>query len=182
MLEGRRLHTKLSEGWLADADSHARRTDAEHGSLMLKNAILRSLGYHVPEPFVRLPATPAPPPPTPKFKDRTAKRGRPRKSRKAYQPNAKIAQIQALVAAHFGLTASEMTGQERGYKIAHPRQIAMYLARKATRASYPSIAKQFGGKHHTSVLHAFRKVNQRIENGDRTTIAAICAVHGVIGA
>src|SRR5690349_17686033 len=100
-LEGRRLNNKMMEGWLSDNYEHARRADAEHGSLMLKNAILRAKGYHVPEPQVVVQVAPEPP----VFKERIKKRvGRPKGSfrgSKARHHDPLAAEILALVAAHF---------------------------------------------------------------------------------
>ena len=77
-----------------------------------------------------------------------------------------IADIQAAVSAHFGLGAGELLSTTRTARIAWPRQIAMYLARELTEESLPSIGRQFGGRDHTTVLHAWRRTAARIAADD----------------
>jgi chromosomal replication initiator protein len=69
-----------------------------------------------------------------------------------------IATIQARVASHFGFTMAELRGRRRYRRVSRARAIALYLAREITGASYPEIAQRFGGMHHTSVMHAHRRV------------------------
>jgi len=69
-----------------------------------------------------------------------------------------IEKIQMAVCNYFNITLHEMTGQNRSRKFAAPRQIAAYLSRELTEASYPEIARKFGGRDHTSIIHAHRKV------------------------
>src|SRR5690349_13911722 len=98
---------------------------ARRGSRLLRDAILRAKGYRVPEPVIVAP-------PVPVFKERKVKpsrpRGKPRGWRKVRRHNPKIAEINALVAAHFKLTIDRLTGESRIRTISCPRQIAMYLA------------------------------------------------------
>ncbi len=54
-----------------------------------------------------------------------------------------------------------LKGKKRIRSIAFPRQIAMYLCREFTEASFPEIGTQFGGKDHTTVMYAFRKIEER---------------------
>ena len=65
-----------------------------------------------------------------------------------------------LVAEHFDVRETDLKGPRRHRTIAHPRSIAMYLCRKHTQSSYPQIGRAFGGKDHTTVMAAFRKVNK----------------------
>ena len=53
-----------------------------------------------------------------------------------------------------------MTSSRRSINIARPRQIAMYLCKELTSYSYPEIGKAFGGKDHTTVIHAVKKLSQ----------------------
>jgi chromosomal replication initiator protein len=58
-----------------------------------------------------------------------------------------------MVAEQFGLRLVEIKAKNNSRAIVYPRQIAMYLAKHLTEASLPEIGRQFGGKHHTTVLH-----------------------------
>lgn len=69
-----------------------------------------------------------------------------------------IETVQKIVADHFKLRISDLKSKRRQQNIALPRQIAMYLSRKLTNASYPDIGERFGGKDHTTVMHNVRKI------------------------
>jgi len=69
-----------------------------------------------------------------------------------------INNIQETVSEYFGLQMQDMVSDKRDQRIAYPRQIAMYLAREMMEKSFPDIGKEFGGKDHTTVLHACRKI------------------------
>jgi chromosomal replication initiator protein len=69
-----------------------------------------------------------------------------------------IALIQQQVSLYFNLKVSEMGSPRRSINIARPRQIAMYLCKEMTSFSYPEIGKAFGGKDHTTVMHAVKKI------------------------
>ena len=71
---------------------------------------------------------------------------------------ATITNIQQVVAAHYKLRTAQLCGRSNSRAIALPRQVAMYLCRQLTAASLPEIGRAFGGKHHTTVLHAARKI------------------------
>lgn len=68
--------------------------------------------------------------------------------------------IQHKVADYFGIKMDDLTGERRDQKFSYPRQIAMYLARELTNASFPDIGKEFGGKDHSTVMHACRKISE----------------------
>jgi chromosomal replication initiator protein len=68
------------------------------------------------------------------------------------------------VAAHYGVRVSEMFSARRARNIARPRQIAMYLAKNLTSLSYPEIGRQFGGRDHTTVMHAVRTVENLMKS------------------
>jgi chromosomal replication initiator protein len=72
-----------------------------------------------------------------------------------------IKRIQMEVADYYGLRPIEMVSQRRGRSVAWPRQVAMYLCRELTPHSLPSIGKHFGGRDHTTVIHAIRAVESR---------------------
>jgi chromosomal replication initiator protein len=64
------------------------------------------------------------------------------------------------VADRFSLLPNQLKQKSNAHQIAYPRQIAMYLAKELTQASLPEIGRQFGGKHHTTVLHSVNKIDQ----------------------
>jgi chromosomal replication initiator protein len=69
-----------------------------------------------------------------------------------------IEQIQQTVAAHYRLRIDELTSKNNSRQIAVPRQIAMYLCKRLTKHSFPEIGREFGGKHHTTVIHSVDKI------------------------
>jgi chromosomal replication initiator protein len=66
-----------------------------------------------------------------------------------------------VVAEQFGLRLIEIKAKSNSRAIVYPRQIAMYLAKHLTEASLPEIGRQFGGKHHTTVLHSVEKIEEQ---------------------
>jgi chromosomal replication initiator protein len=74
-----------------------------------------------------------------------------------------IKRIQELVSDRFGLTLDELCGDRRSQNIVYPRQVAMYLSRELTDSSLPKIGKEFGGRDHTTVIHATQKVARLIK-------------------
>jgi chromosomal replication initiator protein len=70
----------------------------------------------------------------------------------------KIAVIQGLVAHAFGLRIEELLASHRERAVTIPRQIAMYLAKRETDAPLTVIGSHFGGKHHTTVIHAIDRI------------------------
>lgn len=70
------------------------------------------------------------------------------------------------VCSYFELKRSDLTGSSRQKKFATPRHIAQYLARRLTSLSYPEIAHKFGGRDHTSVLHAVKKIDEACSQDD----------------
>jgi chromosomal replication initiator protein len=69
-----------------------------------------------------------------------------------------IDSIQKAVSEQFGLRVPEIKAKNNSRQIVYPRQIAMYLAKHLTEASLPEIGRQFGGKHHTTVMHSVDKI------------------------
>ena len=74
-----------------------------------------------------------------------------------------ISKIQEVVANYFQTSTAELKGKKRVRQIVVPRQIAMYLARELTDSSLPKIGQEFGGKDHTTVMHACDKIQQQIK-------------------
>ena len=75
-----------------------------------------------------------------------------------------IESIQKATAEQFGLRLVEIKAKNNSRAIVYPRQIAMYLAKHLTEASLPEIGRQFGGKHHTTVLHSVEKIDEARKN------------------
>jgi chromosomal replication initiator protein len=73
-----------------------------------------------------------------------------------------IKRIQDLVAERFDLSHDELCGDKRSQNIVYPRQVAMYLSRELTDSSLPKIGKEFGGRDHTTVIHATSKIARLI--------------------
>src|SRR5467141_3384849 len=78
-----------------------------------------------------------------------------------------IDQIQKKVAEHFDVRLADMTSKRRPANIAFPRQVAMYLARRHTKASLHEIGETFGGRDHGTVLHACKTVKDRMTKEDQ---------------
>jgi chromosomal replication initiator protein len=77
-------------------------------------------------------------------------------------PEVTIGLIQEAVSDRFGLSVSELVSPKRSHAISYPRQVAMYLSRELTDASLPKIGKEFGGRDHTTVMHATSKITRLI--------------------
>ena len=73
-----------------------------------------------------------------------------------------IEHIQKQVSAHYNIRANDMFSSRRAAAIARPRQIAMFLAKDLTSLSYPAIGRSFGGRDHTTVMHAVKKIETLI--------------------
>ena len=68
------------------------------------------------------------------------------------------------VAAHYKLTIDELKSKNNSRQIAVPRQVAMYLCKRLTKHSFPEIGREFGGKHHTTVMHSVEKIDSIIKD------------------
>nr|WP_238694987.1 chromosomal replication initiator protein DnaA [Nocardioides caeni] len=84
------------------------------------------------------------------------------------EPEITAPLIIAQTAAYFGLSIEELTGKSRGRHLVMARQIAMYLCRELTGLSLPKIGQQFGGRDHTTVMYAERKIGQQL--GERRAV------------
>lgn len=67
--------------------------------------------------------------------------------------------IAKMVASHYKLTVEELKSKNNSRQIAVPRQVAMYLCKRLTKHSFPEIGREFGGKHHTTVMHSVEKID-----------------------
>jgi chromosomal replication initiator protein len=91
------------------------------------------------------------------------------------QPNLKVAverrvtvdEIQKLTADHFALKQSDLLSERRTRSVARPRQVAMWLCKQHTTRSYPDIGRRFGGRDHTTVLHAVKKIEELMQIDDQ---------------
>lgn len=80
----------------------------------------------------------------------------PTKDQKIISPNT----IQKAVAEHYKMSVQDFKQKKRTRSVSFPRQIAMYLCRELTEMSLPQIGEEFGGRDHTTVIHAYEKINQ----------------------
>jgi chromosomal replication initiator protein len=127
------------------------RENAERGSAMLRDAILRSQG-------IVIPFAPRRPRPAPTMKLATLC---PTCHAPVKLKHPMIAHVQATVAAYFEIPLHAMTGARQTHDQSHPRQIAMFLAHELTDKSISEIGRRFN-KDHTTVIHAIRAVEKRI--------------------
>lgn len=74
-----------------------------------------------------------------------------------------IEEIQKTVAAYFSLKVSDLKSAKRLKVLVIPRQIAMYISRQLTSCSYPEIGDKFGGKDHSTIIHAIKKIERQVE-------------------
>ena len=78
-----------------------------------------------------------------------------------------VDRIQRAVCEEFRVTLTDMTSKRRARAIARPRQVAMYLSKKMTKRSLPDIGRRFGGRDHTTVMHAVKRIESlRLEDGN----------------
>jgi chromosomal replication initiator protein len=83
-----------------------------------------------------------------------------------------VDQIQAAAAAAFGVTREEMLARDRTPRVSFARQVAMYLSREMTNETLPAIGRRFGGRNHTTVLHAHKRIARDMAS-DRETLDAV---------
>ncbi|MFA6984593.1 MAG: helix-turn-helix domain-containing protein [Arenimonas sp.] len=91
----------------------------------------------------------------------------------------KIDEIQRIIRNYYGFTKAELIAERRTAKIVHARQVAMYLAKTMTPRSLPEIGRKFGGRDHTTVLHAVRKI-EKLLTTDAKLLAEIDALKAMI--
>ena len=86
-----------------------------------------------------------------------------------------VDEIQKAACEHYALKQVDLLSQRRTRAIARPRQVAMYLAKTMTTRSYPDIGRRFGGRDHTTVLHAVRQI-ERLKAEDPAIAADVEAI------
>jgi len=84
---------------------------------------------------------------------------------RAFERRVTIEEIQKRVAEHYGMRVADMHSARRARAVARPRQVAMYLAKQLTPRSLPEIGRKFGGRDHTTVIYAIRKIEE-LRTGD----------------
>ncbi len=102
-------------------------------------------------------------------------------SRQSDENSISIPRIQKAVADHYKLSVDNLKSRSNMGNVMVPRQVAMYLCKRLTKKSYPEIARQFGGKHHTTVIHSVEKINKLV-NSDREMDALVKRIISSIGA
>jgi chromosomal replication initiator protein len=85
---------------------------------------------------------------------------------RANEKRITIEEIQKAVVAHYSLKLADMQSKRRSRVVARPRQVAMYLAKQLTPRSLPEIGRRFGGRDHTTVMHAVKKVDELLGEDD----------------
>ena len=92
-----------------------------------------------------------------------------------------IPMVQKVVADYYKVDIEQLKARSNVRQVLRPRQIAMYLCKRLTKKSYPEIARQFGGKHHTTVIHSVEKIDQLMST-DREIEAVVKKLSDSIGA
>ena len=88
----------------------------------------------------------------------------------ASQRRIDIAEVQNAVATRFGVKVADMKSKKRTKALVFPRQLAMYLSRDLTELSYPEIGRHFGGKDHTTIMHACKKIEKEKQDGGNVAL------------
>jgi chromosomal replication initiator protein len=78
-----------------------------------------------------------------------------------------IAQVQDTVSRYFKVSVAELKSSKKSKNLTYPRQIAMYLCRKVLKCSFPDIGSKFGGKDHSTVIHAVRKIETSLKTDEK---------------
>jgi chromosomal replication initiator protein len=99
---------------------------------------------------------------------------------RANERRVTIDEIQRRVAEHFNMKMAEMTSSRRARVVARPRQVAMYLAKQLTQRSLPEIGRKFGGRDHTTVMHAVKKIEELMVS-DRALAEDVDLLHRMLG-
>lgn len=99
---------------------------------------------------------------------------------RANERRVTIDEIQRRVAEHFNMKMAEMTSSRRARVVARPRQVAMYLAKQLTQRSLPEIGRKFGGRDHTTVMHAVRKIEELMVS-DRALAEDVDLLYRMLG-
>ena len=82
-----------------------------------------------------------------------------------------VEDIQRAVCDYYGVRLSDLKGRRRHRNISFPRMVAMYLARQRVGSSFPDLGHRFGGKDHTTVINAVRKISRLVDEDESVRIA-----------
>lgn len=88
-------------------------------------------------------------------------------SQTAEPPRVRVEDILQVIGRHYNVSRADLLSPRRARSIVRPRQVGMYLAKKLTSRSLPEIGKRFGGRDHSTVLHAVRKVEDMLRSDDK---------------
>ncbi len=94
---------------------------------------------------------------------------------RAHEKKVTIDEIQRKVAEYYAIKLSDLLSARRAREVARPRQVAMYLAKKLTPRSLPEIGRRFGGRDHTTVMHAVKRIDE-LRAGDRELDGDVAAL------
>jgi chromosomal replication initiator protein len=97
------------------------------------------------------------------------------------QPRLMVAHIQAVVANYYHIPVREMTSARRAREVSRPRQVAMYLSKSLTPKSLPDIGQRFGGRDHTTVMHAIKQI-ERLTASDVELAVDVATLRGRLAA
>jgi chromosomal replication initiator protein len=100
--------------------------------------------------------------------------------RSAAESACTLDQIQEAAADVFGVSRAELLARDRTPRVAFARQVAMYVARELTDETLPAIGRGFGGRNHTTVLHAHRRITADLQR-DQHTLEAVDALRTRLG-
>ena len=78
--------------------------------------------------------------------------------------------IKETVSKYFSIDKDDLAGNKRSNDVAFPRQIAMYLCREVANMSFPKIGEDFGGRDHSTVMHAYRKIAKEVKEKNNTKL------------
>ena len=90
-----------------------------------------------------------------------------------------IADVQTIVAGHFNISVEQMTSPSRASRVSWPRQVAIHLARDLTGESLPRIGQAFGGRNHATVMHACKRVSERLKR-DQQVVEEIATLSAIV--
>ncbi|MEZ4288375.1 MAG: chromosomal replication initiator protein DnaA [Polyangiales bacterium] len=92
-----------------------------------------------------------------------------------------VEDIQRAVCGYFGIRMADLKGKKRHRAVSFPRMVAMYLCRQRLGTSYPELGDRFGGKDHTTVISACRKISGLVEDNDERVVGAMHAIERKLG-
>ena len=92
-----------------------------------------------------------------------------------------VEDIQRIVCGYFGIRLADLKSRRRHRAVSFPRMVAMYICRQRLGTSYPELGERFGGKDHTTVISAVRKIGGLVEAQDERVLSAVGAIERKLG-